>query len=382
MTRHPALGPEAFRLRVSVSRRRQRGVTLIELMVGLLIGLLTTIVVTQVLAFAEGQKRTTTAGSDAQVNGALALYTLQRDVQMGGYGISASQTGLGCTIKSPKFTAANGGDRLLAPVVISDGTLGAPDTIRVLASAKTSFSVPTLVTGIHPKTGAGSDAFAVNNEMGIVAGDLMIAVPPSPSATDTCTVFRANGVIGSGLVPHAVDTGAWNEADNATYPAAGYPKDSFLINLGSALVDRTYSVSAGGALQLAEFDTVSATSSTRELFPQIVNMQAFYGKDTNADGVIDSYDAVTPSDNAGWRQVMAVRIALVARSGQYERDEVTASAPVWDLGSTPTVTGSTACGSSQCLTLNLNADMANDWKHYRYKVYDTVIPLRNLLWRS
>ena len=49
-----------------------RGVTLIELMVGLLLGLVVVLVTAQVLSFAEGQKRLTTGGADAQVNGALA----------------------------------------------------------------------------------------------------------------------------------------------------------------------------------------------------------------------------------------------------------------------------------------------------------------------
>ena len=60
----------------SIPRARFVGFTLVELMVAMVIGLVTTLVITQVLAFSEGQKRTTTSGSDAQVNGSLALYTL------------------------------------------------------------------------------------------------------------------------------------------------------------------------------------------------------------------------------------------------------------------------------------------------------------------
>jgi len=81
--------------------------------------------------------------------------------------------------------------------------------------------------------------------------------------------------------------------------------------------------------------------------------------------------------------VLAVRVALVARSSQYEKSEVTASEPEWNLGSAATVTGSANCTSvsgSKCLTLKISNLV--DWKHYRYKVYDTVIPLRNVLWNS
>ena len=63
-------------------RAHQTGFTLVELMVGLALALITTVIVAQVMWAAEGNRRTTTQGSDAQVNGALALYTLQRDLQM------------------------------------------------------------------------------------------------------------------------------------------------------------------------------------------------------------------------------------------------------------------------------------------------------------
>lgn len=361
-------------------------------MVGLVIGLLSVIVVSQILVFAEAQKRSAISGSDAQVNGVLALYNLQREVEMSGYGLVAAQAGLGCTIKSLDFTAGNGGNRILAPVVITAGGAAAPDTLRLFGSSKQSFAVTTTVTADHPASGVGDDTFIVSNNIGITAGDLMIAVPATPSATNTCTVFRANGAMTSTSVQHLSgmpsDTAAWNGAALANllaiFPAAGYTNGSYLINLGAGLIDRTYSISATGALQLVEFDSTTASNlATRELYPQVVNLQAFYGKDTSGDGAIDAYDKVQPASAVEWSRVVAIRVAVVARSAQFEKEEVTPTAPQWDLGATPAVTGSTPCGSSQCLTLNVNFDMpGSDWKHYRYKVFNTVIPLRNLVWRS
>lgn len=376
----------------TIAARGQQGVSIIELMVGLAIGMMVTFIITQVLTSSEGQKRTTTSGVDAQVSGAMSLFSLQRDIEMAGYGLSAAPAGLGCTVKSVKFTAGNGGDRTLAPVVITDGTSGAPDKIRVLGSANTSFTVPILVGGIHPTSGAGSDSFVVANNVGVATGDLMIAVPPAPDALATCTVFRANGAISANSIAHASgtgDAGNWNGANAADlmakFPTAGYPKDSYLLNLGAAgLIDREYSINAAGSLQVVEFDSATATNlAAREVAPQVANLQALYGKDTDGDGVIDVYNSTTPTTAVDWSRVLAVRVAVVTRSMQYERDIVTSTAPSWDLGVTPTVTGSTACGSSQCISLSVNHDITtDDWKHYRYKVYDLVIPLRNLVWRS
>ena len=168
----------------------------------------------------------------------------------------------------------------------------------------------------------------------------------------------------------------------AFFPAAGYPAGSYVVNLGPGLVDRSYAITAG-TLRMTEFNNGTATLTTTDLFPQVVNMQALYGKDTNADGAVDVYNTVTPNTPALWAQVIAIRVALVVRSNQYETEIVTAAAPVWDLGATPTVTDADTCGSSQCLPLPVDTDInATDWKNYRYKIYDTVIPLRNLLWRS
>ena len=62
--------------------RREAGFTLVELMVGLTIGMLATVVIMQVLSVFEAQKRSTTGTADAQTNGGIALYTITRDLQM------------------------------------------------------------------------------------------------------------------------------------------------------------------------------------------------------------------------------------------------------------------------------------------------------------
>ena len=101
------------------------GFTLVELMVALAIGLITSLAIAQVLMFSEGYKRTATSGSDAQTNGSLALYTLQRDIQMAGYGFASDKDALGCPIHA-KFNGADVATgagvatfpTVLAPVVI------------------------------------------------------------------------------------------------------------------------------------------------------------------------------------------------------------------------------------------------------------------------
>jgi type IV pilus assembly protein PilW len=364
---------------------RQRGFTLVELMVGLVLGLLTVLVITQVMVLAEGKKRTVSMGSDAQVNGALSLFTIQRDIEQSGYGATASPDALGCTVHK-QFDTGSMSTFTLAPVVITAGVGNAPDKITVLQGNTTGFSAPMLLTGVHTQS---DNHFTVGSSLGAVAGNMMIAVPKLQDANNWCTLFdvtndtsSATTTLSDTNVPHKTDaTGKWNQS--AILPVSGYIDGSYLLNMG-AMVSRTYSVSGAGNLQVQELSlTDGTTPAAQDLYPQIVNLQALYGKDTNADGVVDLYDNVTPTDNPGWQQVLAVRVAVVARSNQFEKTAVTSAAPQWNVGSGTTVTGpvTTACnGSSTCIALDVST--LADWQHYRYKVYDTIVPLRNVLWNA
>jgi type IV pilus assembly protein PilW len=375
--------------------RVPHGFTLVELMVGLAIGLLASLAVMQVMVASEGQKRTTTSGSDAQVDGALALNTLQRAIQPAGYGFSAVQPALGCTVTAvfngtPIANTLPNFPTTLAPVVITQGTGNGPDSIQVLASGKSSYSVPLRVSapGYDPNNAALKFKFPVSTVQGVAGpspaagtpitpGDLMIAVVDSSSP---CEMFQVTQTPSTTSTVDRLDSAAgWNQAG---FPDRAYLDGSFLLNMGE-MVHNTYVVGSQSlrvtSLQIAADGTPSYSPST-ELFSNIVNMKAMYGKDTNGDGAIDTWDNTTPGTPAQWLQVLAVRVAVVARSAQYEKEEVTSTNPQWDVGTAIAITGTVTCGTSKCL--DLHVDSLADWKHYRYKVFDTVIPLRNMLWNS
>ena len=371
------------------SPMRQRGATLIELMVGIVIALMAVLLITQVLAIAEGQKRTATEGADAQTNGALALYTVQRDVQGAGYGIvNTVMAAMGCPVRA-QFGGVNFNFNLNPVTVVDGGVDGTgaalPDRVSFNATSKAGVS-GTRVTVDHPPQAAN---FFVQSALGVSAGDMMVAVPATYDGTNWCTMFNVSNDPGTGqgqgqgqglnqVIHNSGANGGWNQPGGQNImPAGGYPAGSTVINLGN-WINREYAINANRALQLTELISATATASTTELFPQIVNLQALYGKDTDGDGDIDVFDTATPTTNAGWRQVIAVRIAVVARSAQFEREDVTATQPAWDLGAAPAVTGAAACGASQCITVRVN-DLS-DWRRYRYKLFDVVVPLRNVMW--
>ena len=82
------------------SLARAQGFSIIELMVGLVIGLLTLLAIYQLFAVSEGRRRTVAAVSQAQSAGALALFAIEREIRSAGLGFaSLDTTFLGCKVR-------------------------------------------------------------------------------------------------------------------------------------------------------------------------------------------------------------------------------------------------------------------------------------------
>ncbi|HVK54828.1 MAG TPA: prepilin-type N-terminal cleavage/methylation domain-containing protein, partial [Burkholderiales bacterium] len=84
------------------SSRRQQGFSLVELMAGVLISLIGSLIIFQVFAVSEGQKRTATSGSDAQQSGGFAMYQLERIIRGAGSGFARGdiQSLWGCELNA------------------------------------------------------------------------------------------------------------------------------------------------------------------------------------------------------------------------------------------------------------------------------------------
>lgn len=364
-------------MRSHSSHRPQQGFTLIELMVGVVLGMLAIVAIAQVLVMSEGNKRSITSGADAQISGALGLFALQREIGMAGYGVSTHPEALGCTVNYQAGTSP-ASTFTLAPVLIGAGDDGS-NTITILRSTKNSFSVPMLVSAAHA---TGNTEFAVQSSFGTSVGDLMIAVPPDITTTN-CNIFQVSGNPVSNRIPHATAaTSPWNVAAGS---ANAFAADSFLLNLGGMSMQR-FSVNATTrTLELSELTSASgAWSAAQEVQPQVVMLRAMYGRDTDANGSVDTYTTTTPTNNAEWTQVLSIRVLIVARSGQPEKtEEPTPALLEWDVGTqSDTVPGATTCHTDrQCISIDLSP-LGSDYRKYRYKLYDTVIPLRNMLWNA
>src|SRR5258708_10831278 len=125
-------------MRPSRHRLSERGFSMVELLVAMLIGLIGMIIIFQVFEVSESIKRSTTSGGDAQQNGAIALYSIERDFKNAGMGFNDT-TFARCDIvgydnkrATPDFPPA-GVTMKLAPAFITSGAATtAPDQVNVL----------------------------------------------------------------------------------------------------------------------------------------------------------------------------------------------------------------------------------------------------------
>jgi type IV pilus assembly protein PilW len=368
--------------------RRSAGFSLVEIMVGMTIGLITVLVVAQVMQIAETRKRSATSGSDSVVNATLGLYTIERDAKNAGFGISSVPASIGCEVRATYNTTVIPAISM-APMQITDGAAGAPDSLRILSGSKNGITLPTRIAVDHAQ---GADTFFVESDLGIQDGDMIIAVPAtlntSNPAITWCTIFQMAGpVAGPNQIPHASGTSLWNHTGAANIlPAGGYVVGDYLANLGT-FVDRTYSINSG-SLTVRENLWSNNTFSDQELYPNVVQLQAVYGKDTSvpADGIVDAWNATAPTSAAEWQQIRAVRIALVARSQDRESSAVTldGNAP-GSLCNSATPHPAAVCWrpdpAGNGVTINVSAGNL-DWQRYRYRVMESTIPLRNAIWQQ
>src|ERR1019366_10178798 len=90
------------------STSNSRGVTLIEILVGIVIGLIGMLVIFQTISVWDARTRVSTSSGDAQIAGSLAMFNLGRDLRLSRMGVGTAGTAeLGCADNTLLNTASN-----------------------------------------------------------------------------------------------------------------------------------------------------------------------------------------------------------------------------------------------------------------------------------
>lgn len=380
----------SFSNKNSIYIAKHNGFSLIELMVGLVIGLLAALVIISVFSVFEKQKRASTGNSDAQTNGAIALYNLQRDIQTAGYGlpvfsdaISPFNCPVNTKIDHDNNPAAASPDIGLSPIVITDGIgQNGSDVISIRNGDSMKGGIP-----VNMEAGTAANVVQAFNNIGCTVNDavLIINQPSSDNRVLNCSMTKVTGLTAAGVTPVKITLASTvNVAVGNSLSCLGvWNEFQYSVNANNQLT-RTGSLTAGGIPNVAAVPVVT----------DIVNMQAQYGitdapnfslavpysskvtKWVDATGIWAN-TATTPTiENRN--RIKAVRIAVVSRNGLLGNSNITTSCSSLTAANPTGLCAWVGSADSPAPSIDLTADA--NWQRYRYRVYESIVPIRNIIW--
>lgn len=380
---------------------REQGFTIVEMMVGMMVGLIATVVMFQVFAVSEGQKRSTTNAGDAQQAGVFSVFQLERDTRMAGYGFN-NTTFFNCLTNAWYEPANQAFNFRLLPVTVKNGLAGAPDEVSIFYGNSDIFHAAVELLNDAPATGD----IKPKNRFPFQKGDLIVlgqvgrdctlaqvqALPPGVAGNEYISrnsgpyvdaegTTRMTKYNNAGGVPPGTTYGKWNPASSSGAKATILGSDPTMV---------TYRVT-NNKLEVVNALVPDNTENV-EIADNIVQFQAQFGYDGDAtptDGNVSPTAAIRPlidtalaqdqwgdampngATAAQWSRVVAVRYAIVARSTQPERPD-----PVTGVcNATDTFPKWSSAGN-----VDIDVSAEPEWKCYRYRTFEVTVPIRNLLW--
>ncbi|QNA89385.1 pilus assembly protein PilW [Massilia sp. Dwa41.01b] len=380
---------------------RMRGFSVVELLVSVAIGLLALGFATRLVTGAESAKSSAIATSDSMQNGMLAMFSISGDAQQAGYGLNDPLL-VGCNTffrdtEGYELAAAGGLHPLVPALIESNGTR--PDTITLYSGSSQGGSgtarvvgydanLPTsLQLGGEPYGFSRGDVVVLAAEDG--SGDCALA---QVSADPVKPISPANPV----LKVAEVDVDFRYNANEGSIGIPVLPGNMRVFHLGraGALSFHTWSVDQG-FLQLRATDMAGASRLPATVADNIVSIKAQYGFDTRDEEnfvkreilsvgkwsptMIDA-DGIGGVGNRGdYQRIVALRIAVVARSKKRESQQGGCTATT----ARPTVFASQSPVGVNAVPMEVDVAVPGDpvdWRCYRYRVFETVMPMRNSQW--
>jgi type IV pilus assembly protein PilW len=403
----------------SLSRRAtrgqlQKGLSLIELMVALLISAVISLAIFGVMSTFEGRKRTSTAMNDTNQAGSYGMYLLDRYIRSAGSGFvqagpepriedARKAMAFGCRLlvsKSggtvlPKGSAfdppfenidptGTAGTLRLAPVIVVPsrshglGFSGERSDVLLVMSGTGGFGeVPISLTAP-----AGASVLPVSTGQSLASGDLLLLADqkaPTLGTTEDCMIQQIQPAYTGGS---NVDlSGDYAATAMAGVSAAIYDENSVVMKLGHPTLNPpnffAIGVADNGTLQ--SYDLLQTRSpALQALADNVFELHAMYGVDTDGNGIVEWVDPRTTTGDFALANLMdgsakaansislikALRLALVVRANLREKDDDNTSTPA-------SFTLFNDIGMPRVRTLT------DEQRRYRYRVIEQTIPLRN-----
>jgi len=326
------------------SVRRQYGVTLVELMVALALGLLITVAMLKVYVDASRMYRFNEGLARVQENGRFALEFIRRDARVAGF--------WGCYSDAPLTNQISATSDAWLDVAAghitgtNDDGLNSADSITFRSATGSGTLVNTTMTAI-------SGDVSVDSVATITSG-----MPVLISDCNNGDIFQVTGISGTSLA-HAAGTNTNTSANLSKAYASGSrvyqaQQSTFCIAPGAdpsqPSLRRLINPTSGQ----------TCASNGDELIEGVENLQILYGEDTdadsegaNGDGTANRYVPIGTA-SLDIDRVVSVRLSLLARS--LNNNLTTAPSPY---------------------TFNGTAVTPGATDKYLRKVFTTTITLRN-----
>jgi len=380
------------------SALRRRGFSLVELLISIVIGLLALLFAVRLMSGSEQAQRGGVGSSDAMQNGMVALFSMSRDAGQAGFGLNDPiLTGCDAILNADAGYALAPALRgtatvhPLAPVIIESNGQN-PDRISFYSGS--SMGGTGSVRTLSEYTG-GTSLDIDRVPYGFKLNDVIVVAPEQAGGQCALAQLSENpGASGKSLqFANGVDTPFNGGELGAHYPAGA--TRVFDLGPSASLGFHTWSVDTG-VLKLSATDVSGTGTTPASVADNIVSIKAQYGFDTRAGAAFTPAsgmsvtqwsstmisadgDAVigTPGDYA---RIAAVRIAVVARSKAPE----SAGAGGCKATTAMPVVFATASGNATASPVTVNVAVDGNsvaWQCYRYRVFETIVPLRNFGWR-
>ena len=275
----------------------QLGLSMIELMVAITIGLILSAGIIQIFSNSKNTYRVEESLSRVQESGRLALDFIANDVRMASYwgcqpDPSNIQNDLAAGSGYINFTAG--------AVTGTEGGAGTPDSLTLSGADGT----PGLV--LQPNGGGGtystsvSTALQVNTPNDLASGDIVLV--------SDCTggdIFQVTGANPSaaGVVDHAVGAGS---PGNTSQLSKAYQGDASIYYVHQII----YTIKAGSDGQPALWRSVNGTD--QEIVDDVSDLQILYGEDMNNDRSVDRY--VDGNNVSNFGNVYSIQLQLTVQT--------------------------------------------------------------------
>ena len=298
----------------------QRGMTLVELLVAMVIGLILLGGVYQIFVGSTTSSRENEQFARIQENARFAMEIFGRDLRMAGYSgcfggtpvNNLEPTGTGYIAEFLDFTKAVQGNNWTGP-----GWTPAIDT-TLIVNAVTGSDILTVRSldnnDMVEITGSNANAanLAVVSRLNIDQGEVVIV-----SDCVGADIFQVTSASTSSTLAHGVSTNPGNISPSLS---KGYDAGSEVFKFRNLIYYVRNNPAGIPSLYRLRWDGTSGASGVvvpEELVQGVERMQIRYGIDTNVDGDgrvnhADSYVPIVAAAN--WAQVVAVRVVLLLQS--------------------------------------------------------------------